>query len=128
MGGCRNPSEQIPFVLPDMIKHGIIIWPLAIGDIPAGYHLCDGTEGTIDMRNFTIVGAGDTYAVGATGGSLTHTHTVDQAAHSHVVNEGTDIGSGTGFSDQCDSADPTISCTTDNHQDPFKAFAFIQKL
>lgn len=111
-----------------MIKHGIIIWPLAIGDIPAGYHLCDGTAGTIDMRNFTIVGAGDTYAVGASGGSLTHTHIVNQPSHDHDLPAGADIAAGADFEKLTQAADPDITASTDNHQDPYKAYAFIQKL
>ncbi len=111
-----------------MIKNGIIIWPFALGDIPAGYHLCDGTAGTPDMRNFTIVGAGDTYAVGATGGSLTHTHTVNQEGHTHSISEGDGLMTGADVEDETDSLDPPITCSTDNHQDPFKAYAFIMKL
>lgn len=128
MGGYRNPSELIPFVLPDMIQYGIIIWPLALGAIPPGYHLCDGTAGTPDMRNFTVIGAGDTYAVGATGGSLTHTHTVDQGTHEHELVSGEVVASGNDFDKLSDAVDPAITCSTDNHQDPYKAYAFIQKL
>ncbi|GAI49997.1 unnamed protein product, partial [marine sediment metagenome] len=32
--------------------------------IPSGWHLCDGTAGTIDLRNKFLVGAGDTYNPG----------------------------------------------------------------
>jgi hypothetical protein len=46
-----------------------------IGGAPnTAWHICDGTDGTPDLRNKFIVGAGNTYAVGATGGASTHTH------------------------------------------------------
>jgi hypothetical protein len=59
---------------------GIIMWSGSIATIPAKWQLCDGTNGTPDLRNRFIVGAGSTYAVNATGGSadaivVSHTHT-----------------------------------------------------
>lgn len=44
----------------------IVIWSGAIVDIPAGWALCDGNNGTPDLRNKFIIGAGDTYAVNDT--------------------------------------------------------------
>ena len=76
---------------------GIIIWSGAIGAVPSGWYLCDGTNGTPDLRNRFIVGAGSTYSVGATGGSadavvVTHTHTatstVSDPGHFHSANVG----------------------------------------
>lgn len=40
----------------------ITLWHGAVIDIPPGWHLCDGTAGTVDLRNRFIVGAGDAYA------------------------------------------------------------------
>ena len=59
---------------------GIIIWSGASTAIPSGWFLCDGLNGTPDLRDRFVVGAGSTYAVGATGGSanatlVSHTHT-----------------------------------------------------
>jgi hypothetical protein len=47
---------------------GIIMWSGSIGSIPATYYLCDGQNGTPDLRDRFVVGAGNTYAVGNTGG------------------------------------------------------------
>jgi hypothetical protein len=47
---------------------GIIIWSGSIGAIPTGYYLCNGQNGTPDLRDRFVVGAGNTYAVGNTGG------------------------------------------------------------
>jgi hypothetical protein len=59
---------------------GIIIWSGASTAIPSGWFLCNGLNGTPDLRDRFVVGAGSTYAVGATGGSanatlVSHTHT-----------------------------------------------------
>jgi len=69
---------------------GIFLWSGSIGSIPAGYVLCNGSNGTPDLRNRFVVGAGSTYAVDATGGSAdsvvvshTHTATVTDPGHTH---------------------------------------------
>lgn len=71
---------------------GIIMWSGAIVNIPTGWFLCDGNNGTPDLRNRFLVGAGSTYAVGATGGSadaivVSHTHTasVTDPGHTHTT-------------------------------------------
>jgi hypothetical protein len=77
----------------DIIPTGIIsLWSGSIASIPSGWFICDGNNGTPDLRNRFIVGAGSTYAVAATGGSanatlVSHTHTatsvVTDPGHSH---------------------------------------------
>jgi microcystin-dependent protein len=48
--------------------------------------MCDGTNGTPDLRNRFIVGAGSNYSVGATGGRDTVTLTTGQMPkHTHNV-------------------------------------------
>jgi len=59
---------------------GIILWSGSVASIPSGWALCNGSNGTPDLRNRFVVGAGSTYAVAATGGSadaivVSHTHT-----------------------------------------------------
>jgi hypothetical protein len=46
----------------------IIMWSGSIGAIPTGYVLCNGSNGTPDLRDRFIVGAGNTYSVGNNGG------------------------------------------------------------
>ncbi len=78
------------------IPRGVIVmWSGAAAAIPAGWALCDGgtytaPDGTSvttpDLRDRFIVGAGGSYAVGATGGEATHVLTVDEMpAHTHSV-------------------------------------------
>ena len=71
---------------------GIVMWSGSIATIPSGWFLCNGANGTPDLRNRFIVGAGSTYAVAATGGSAnavlvshTHTATVTDAGHLHAM-------------------------------------------
>jgi len=46
----------------------IIMWSGSIGSIPSGYVICNGSNGTPDLRDRFVVGAGNTYSVGNTGG------------------------------------------------------------
>lgn len=72
----------------------IVMWSGSIGSIPSGWVLCNGSNGTPDLRNRFVVGAGSTYSVDATGGSAdaivaSHTHTATTAitdpGHDHDV-------------------------------------------
>lgn len=85
VGATPPPATPIP-------AGGIFLWSGSIGSIPAGYVLCNGSNGTPDLRDRFVVGAGSTYAVNATGGSadavvVTHTHSatsvVTDPGHTH---------------------------------------------
>jgi len=66
---------------------GIILWFGSVESIPAGWALCDGTNGTPNLRDRFVVGAGSTYAVGNTGGAATVAlSTTNMPSHSHGVN------------------------------------------
>ena len=82
----------------------IAIWSGSTGSIPSGWLLCNGSNGTPDLRNSFILGAGNTYAVGATGGStdaivVSHTHAatstsvVSDPSHTHTQTVGNAGGS-----------------------------------
>lgn len=82
----------------------ISLWYGSIGSVPAGWYLCDGSNGTPDLRDRFIVGAGSTYSVAQTGGSTdaivvshTHTATVTDPGHNHTYTTkgGTSPQSGT---------------------------------
>lgn len=50
---------------------GIIMWSGSIASIPSGWYLCNGSNGTPDLRDRFVVGAGSSYTVDSTGGSTT---------------------------------------------------------
>ena len=72
----------------------IVIWSGTVASIPTGWQLCDGTNGTPDLRDRFVVGArqdvgsiAETNVSGAltkTGGEAQHTLTIDEMPpHSH---------------------------------------------
>lgn len=89
-------EEIIRLALP---KGSIIVWTSK--DIPNGWAICDGTNGTPDLRDRFIVGAGNTYTLNATGGENTVTLTDNQVGnHYHAFgyhnndNNGTFLSTG----------------------------------
>lgn len=53
----------------------IVMWSGLVSDVPNGWSICDGTNGTPDLRYKFIRGAGN--QVGAQGGSASHSHSID---------------------------------------------------
>lgn len=67
----------------------ILPWYGALGNIPDGFVLCNGTNGTPDLRNRFLVGAGSSYSLGNTGGANTVTLSIAQMpSHSHSFYSG----------------------------------------
>ncbi len=113
-------------IQPSLIPVGsIVMWSGSIANIPAGWALCDGTNGTPNLQNRFVVGAGDSYAVGATGGADSVTLTESQIpAHNHVASSG-NAGSHnhTGSTDS-DSHNHSGSTSSDSHNHSFSLYNF----
>ena len=76
----------------------ILLWSGSTGSIPSGFYLCNGSNGTPDLRDRFIVGAGGSYTVAQTGGSadsivVSHNHTatsvstVTDPGHHHTYQQ-----------------------------------------
>lgn len=105
----------------------IILWFGAIVDIPDRWVLCDGNNGTPDLRDKFVIGAGNSFAVGAVGGNATHNHTFTSQSHFHVLSpevEG-NIEAGEAFDLSTDSK--TVSGTTNDKTErpPYHALCYI---
>lgn len=139
------------------IPAGLIsMWSGSIGSIPSGWYLCDGSNGTPNLTDRFVIGAGSTYAVNGTGGisSITlttnnmpaHTHiaTVTDPTHNHNYTSASPAGSqgfsGAGFGSLVNNATTTSastgitvsnastgSGTSFSVLNPYYALAFIQK-
>jgi hypothetical protein len=93
MGGFKHTGAAAGTSANDYVTIGqlsglIALWSGSIATIPTGWFICDGANGTPDLRDKFVVGAGATYAVAATGGSkdavvVSHTHIQD--AHGHGI-------------------------------------------
>lgn len=66
----RLTAQSILDAITIALPRGIItMWAGAADNVPSGWHLCDGSDDTPDLRNMFIVGAGSSYSPGNTGGS-----------------------------------------------------------
>jgi hypothetical protein len=89
-------AAAVEATFPAALPTGMIVmWSGSIATIPAGWLLCNGQNGTPDLRGRFVLGAGGDFGVGAQGGSadavvVSHSHegtTSGQSAnHEHFVN------------------------------------------
>jgi len=137
---------------------GIIMWSGSITNIPDGWALCDGTNGTPDLRDRFVMSVGTGESPGANGGSVNHIHSYSSVPiHSHSISPnphahsyttlGLESGDGANYAwvGGFHIVNPTVntgsttlsvgntgsaSCTTNNASNipPYYKLAFIMKL
>lgn len=91
------------------IPRGLIcMWSGAVNNVPDTWALCDGTNGTPNLSNKFIRGAGDN-APGFEGGALTHNHTATVASTTVAI---TVADESTPITVSSTTAATTISSTT----------------
>jgi len=112
----------------------IVMWSGLISSIPAGWALCDGQNGTPDLRDRFVMGVSAGTNPGERGGSVVHAHIVDPP------NTGTSFepdSRGWAAIEQGGPATRGHSHTVDiapfssdnrNHLPPYAKLAFIMKL
>ena len=74
-------------VMGKLVPSGVILmWSGSTDTIPAGWALCNGQDGTPDLTDRFILGAGKTYQPGTTGGAATVTPSVAaRSAHAGIA-------------------------------------------
>ena len=133
---------------------GIILWSGSTESIPNGWALCNGFNGTTNLQDRFVVGAGSGYTVNATGGSAdavvvqhnhsysnfsnpgNHTHTYDRSDAGagteggnqgvHDFNSSTSTGGGGSHTHSFDIDNEGVSGTNKNLP-PYYALAYIMR-
>lgn len=124
----------------------IIVWSGEPSNIPNGWSICDGTNGTPDLRNKFVLGSSDQKPMGTTGGAETHTLSIEEMpAHTHgyqyanstpaivggsglVINHiGTYTNRSTGYTGG-DTEDKSRSTKPHNNMPPFYTLYYIMKV
>lgn len=111
-----------------MVPGMIMLWYGAIVDIPSGWHLCDGTLNTPDLRGLFVAGAGGVLDPGDTGGASIHSHPFTGDGHIHTNIVGTPVADGIGYT-RYTTLEPAVGDTDwVNHMPPYHALCYIMKL
>ena len=81
----NSSNGQFSVSVPSAFVSGmIILWSGNTGNIPTGFVLCDGNNGTPNLTDKFVVGAGAAYSPGAEGGSSSVTlSTANLPSHNH---------------------------------------------
>lgn len=124
----QDVIDQLYEQVIDGLTGLIAIWSGAIVDIPDGWHLCDGTDGTVDLRDKFVMAAGSSYDPHDTGGAASHTHGFSIAPHTHTIAGGNDIQDGTGRSETTSSVGLGGTTNPDSSLPPYYSLAYIQKV
>lgn len=72
-------------IMPVLPTAALCMWTGSDENVPAGWHFCDGTDASPDLRDLFLFGyKSGTNTVGATGGAASHTHTItNTGGHTH---------------------------------------------
>lgn len=84
--GAIYNEDGSPWTPPVLnLPSGIIVaWSGSADNVPDGWHICDGTEGTPDLQGKFILGSSTDHTVGSTGGEETHALTTNEMpSHNH---------------------------------------------
>lgn len=105
----------------------IMLWEGAIVDIPEGWSLCDGTNGTPDLRDKFVIGAGDSYAPDDADGDIDHNHTFEGIGHLHTIAGGVGLLDGYQYVPVTTTVKATGTFDNDSAPPPYYALAYIMR-
>lgn len=131
-----NPTGSEVDVSVSGVPSGLIaIWSGSISGIPSGWVLCDGNNGTPNLQDRFVVGAGSSYAVDSTGGESTHTLSVSElASHRHDMsgakwsNDGLNFGGSQTSDTGTMYTNYTGGDSAHENRPPYYALAYIMKV
>lgn len=136
-GGFKFPDGTSQTTAASIPSGVIVMWSGLLTNIPDGWAICNGANGTPDLRDKFICGTSTGENPGATGGEASHTHSVNPPnTQTGVVNEGGNVifGSPTPVSTAASLAhthDVNIASFTSGSAatlPPYFKLAFIMKL
>ncbi len=113
--------------MPALPTGTIALWFGSVATIPAGFILCDGGGGSPDLRDRFVRGANGGKPPGATGGSVSHTHTFTGDGHDHLLLAGTNVKLGAVFNDRTNSSPGVGETDSADNYPPYHALCFIMK-
>lgn len=111
-----------------MMPGMIMLWYGSIASIPSGWHICDGTMGTPDLRNKFVFGGGSASPPGTTGGEITHVHNFTGDGHAHDIGAGDYIQAGADYKNVTTQVPAVGTTDFQVHLPPYHVLGYIMKL
>lgn len=130
MAGSPNPFGMIALWLRRFGEGIITLWFGLIANIPSGFVLCDGTQGTPDLRGTFPSHPFPAEPIGTTGGTETHTHTATTDGHYHSLDYGAAIESdepGQDLHKRTSTDTDTLTTDPSSHLAAWHALAYIME-
>jgi len=106
----------------------IVMWTGTEAALYPGWAICDGNNGTPDLRNFFIMQQSVTHPQDDTGGAINHTHAFTSNNHSHNLNAAAIAAVGASKNFQTDSKQVTGTTNNGSILPPYYALAYVMKL
>ena len=129
-----STGTELDWVDSSIPSGGIILWSGAANAIPSGWYLCNGSNGTPDLRGRFVVGYSDTdgdYDVGDTGGAKTDTVNISvsgtTSTDSPAANGNSYNGATIGNLNRHTHTFSGSSSDTVNTRPPYYALCYIMK-
>jgi hypothetical protein len=110
---------------PKLIAGAIFLWYGSIATIPVPFKLCNGLNGTPDLRDLFVYGAS---VQGGTGGVVDHSHPFMSNGHDHTTKLGVPGQIGGAFpQDKGGFSTEVLTGTTEigNNLPPYKSLCYI---
>lgn len=137
LGEAKSTVNSVDYF---MVPRGsIVMWSGSATNLPAGWALCDGSNGTPNLSDRFVLGfnpAIPANAIGQTGGTTNHTHVVDIGSVNTSTANGTAgvfapfNGNETWFNEAHSHSvnPPATTSTATSHIPPYVRLGFIMKL
>lgn len=124
-------NEKVLLYVDEFVPGSIILWYGSIVSIPDGWHLCDGTGGTPDLRNKFAMGASLAVPPHDECPEILHSHDFATDYHSHILLEYgrvMDIHHVIGVDPFTDSKGDSGTTDSSYQYPPWRALCYIMKL
>lgn len=101
----------------------IAFWFGTLLTIPDGWLLCDGNNGTPNLLDSFLIGAGGggSFSPDDSGGDINHTHDFTGDGHIHTISEGTGLAAVIGSDNNTDTGIAAGTTNPDGSLPPYHA-------
>lgn len=119
------PFAPTALLVPEQNIGSIMIWQGAADAVPSSWALCDGTQGTPDLRDKFLLGNSIGTPPEVKGGKVDHVHDFVSTGHDHTLIAGPNLLSGTEYLRDTDTE--SLSGTTDSKVNlpPYYSLCYI---